>query len=208
MKSIQIFLAVIIVIGIGLLCTQKFWVPKLVTEILKYDAAPVAADTVDNSMCHETQKYFAVEKSLADSVGSTILVKYKTAVDQHFACSYAVGENDFEINNEDADYFLAFTDNFLIIDRGTAPDPRGLIVYDLRSRTQVYIDRYSKPWSIAGDTITYWNPVDTKVTSQNCPKLAEYTSQGLGAIIESRVTLDLSTLAKKASGEYRCSVTQ
>ena len=208
MKFIRIFLAVLIFIGIGLLVTQKFWVPKLVAEILQHETSFVPVDTLDKGMCHETQKYFAIENSLADSVGTNILVKYKTTANQHFACSYTVGKNDFEIKNGDADYFLAFTDNFLVIDRGTAPDPRGLIVYDLRSRTQVYADRYSKPWSVAGDTITYWNPTDTKATTQNCPKLAEYTSQGLGALIESRVTLDLSTLTKKASGEYRCSVTQ
>ena len=34
MKPIQIFLLVLIIIGIGLICTQEFWVPKLVSEII------------------------------------------------------------------------------------------------------------------------------------------------------------------------------
>lgn len=34
MKFIRIFLLVLIIIGIVLLCTQKFWVPKLVEKIL------------------------------------------------------------------------------------------------------------------------------------------------------------------------------
>jgi hypothetical protein len=37
MKFIRIFLLVLIVIGIGLLITQKIWVPKLVDVILKSD---------------------------------------------------------------------------------------------------------------------------------------------------------------------------
>lgn len=36
MKFIRIFLLVLIIIGIGLLATQKFWVPKLVDKIIEY----------------------------------------------------------------------------------------------------------------------------------------------------------------------------
>jgi hypothetical protein len=36
MKLIRIFLLVLIIIGIGLLITQKIWVPKVVAEILSY----------------------------------------------------------------------------------------------------------------------------------------------------------------------------
>ena len=35
MKIIRIFLLVLIIIGIGLLITQKIWVPKIVDRILK-----------------------------------------------------------------------------------------------------------------------------------------------------------------------------
>jgi TM2 domain-containing membrane protein YozV len=35
MKALRIFLLVLIIIGIGLLITQKLWVPKLVDHILK-----------------------------------------------------------------------------------------------------------------------------------------------------------------------------
>jgi hypothetical protein len=208
MKFIQIFLAILIVIGVGLLFTQRLWVSPLVAEIIRHETAPVASGSADGSSCYETQKYFAIEHSLYDSPGSIILVKYKTTPDEHFPCSYTVGKGDFEINTGDPDYFLTFTDNFLLLDRGTAPYPRELVVYDLRSRALVYTDEYSKPWSGAGDTITYWSPADTKVTTQNCPKLAEYTSEGLGTVIESEVTLDLATLSKKAMGNSRCSATQ
>ena len=35
MRGVQIFLLILIIIGIGLLCTQKYWVPSLVDYILK-----------------------------------------------------------------------------------------------------------------------------------------------------------------------------
>jgi len=34
MKAIRIFLLVLIIIGLGLLITQKIWVPKLVAKII------------------------------------------------------------------------------------------------------------------------------------------------------------------------------
>ncbi|OGZ43733.1 MAG: hypothetical protein A2719_01445 [Candidatus Ryanbacteria bacterium RIFCSPHIGHO2_01_FULL_45_22] len=36
MKTIRIVLLILIIIGIGLLATQRFWVPKLVTAIMNY----------------------------------------------------------------------------------------------------------------------------------------------------------------------------
>jgi hypothetical protein len=41
MKAIRIFLLVLIIIGIGLLLTQKIWVPKLVNKILSSKKSPV-----------------------------------------------------------------------------------------------------------------------------------------------------------------------
>lgn len=38
MKTIRIILLILIIIGIGLLLTQKIWVPKLVNQILIYQA--------------------------------------------------------------------------------------------------------------------------------------------------------------------------
>lgn len=40
-KTIQIFLLVLILVGLGLLFTQKMWVPKLVDYILSKEQKPV-----------------------------------------------------------------------------------------------------------------------------------------------------------------------
>ncbi len=42
MKAIRIFLLVLIIIGIGLLCTQKIWVPRLVNKILSFEKSSVS----------------------------------------------------------------------------------------------------------------------------------------------------------------------
>lgn len=160
------------------------------------------------SDCVSNDKYFVVEKGLIDSVGSDILVKYKSTKDQKYSCEYLASDSDFQIKNELAEYVLALENNFLILDSGTGPQPRRLIVYDLISRKKVFTDSYSNPIAVNNDTVTYWSPVNTKPDETNCPKLTEYTSLGLGAEIEAHVVLTLSTLNKTELGEYRCSATQ
>lgn len=54
LKAFQIFLLVLIVIGLGLLITQKSWVPKLVDYIVKSDTGnmiipPIATSTTPTS---------------------------------------------------------------------------------------------------------------------------------------------------------------
>jgi len=161
-----------------------------------------------NLNCKDSSNYFVISKDAEDGMGSDFLVKYKTNKDQIIPCGYIVEKTDFELKNQAATFFLALTDNFLILDRGTAPPPRVFIVYNLNTRKEVYTGSYSTPTSIKNDVFTYWRPTNEKTTNENCPKLSEYTVNGLGAEIEAYVSIDLSNLVKKESGEYRCSPTQ
>jgi len=158
--------------------------------------------------CFDSSKYFAIQKSIPDSVGSNILVKFKSNSDQKMDCAYTPAKNDFEITNDDAEYFLTFTDNYILIDSGTGPEPRVLIAYNLNTGEKVYTDRYSKPVTTIANTITYWSPSETKPSAENCPDLADFTSKGLGALIESKISVDLDSHSITDSGETECVATQ
>lgn len=173
--------------------------------------------STDNLSCEENYRYFVISKKSEDYIRSNFsdfLVKYKTDKDQVIPCDYLVAEGDFEIKNQDATYFLALTDNFLILDVGTAPPPRVLMVYNLGSREKVYTDQYSyypfDSFKVLNDTITYWTPTDEKVTKDNCPEFYElYKLYGYGvAEIEAYVILNLVDLTKEELGEHRCSYRQ
>ncbi len=168
----------------------------------------ILGNKIYESDCVSNDKYFVVEKRLINSGGSDILVKYKKTKDQKYSCEYLASNSDFQIKNEWAEYVFALENNFLILDSGTGPPPRGLIVYDLTSRKKVFTDSYSNPIAISSNTVTYWSPINTKPDETNCPKITEYTSDGLGAEIETHVVLTLSTLNRTYLGEYRCSATQ
>jgi len=156
--------------------------------------------------CHDGAEYFTVTRGRAD-VGEDILVKEKLP-GVTYPCRYTVSEGDIQLTNGNATYYFDIEGHFLVLDSGTAPHPRGLAIYDLDKRKEVYTDKYNTPIEVANGTVTYWQPIATKVDAKNCPKLSEYTAQGLGAGIERHVTLTLSTLKIAPTGEERCSVRQ
>ena len=167
-----------------------------------------SAASANEATCNESPKYFVVEENHTGDVGTDHLIKYKTTESQHFECKYVVEKTDFEIKNEWADYFLALENNFLILDSGTGPATRGLIVYDLTKRANVFSDTYSRPIIVKDSTIDYWAETQEKATQANCPELATYEGGGLGAAIDTHVILNLSTLTKKELGEKRCDARQ
>ena len=105
-------------------------------------------------------------------------------------------------------FYLGTTGNYILLDTGTAPPPRILSVLDLSVGTTTYSGQYNTPTSIGDGTFTFWQPTTTKPTAQNCPDLATWQSQGLGAGIETHVTLNLATLGITDLGEVRCAARQ
>lgn len=175
-----------------------------------YNAPKVCVlnNRVYEESCISNTKYFVIESNLTDSVGANHLVKYKTNENQNFECKYVIEKGDFEIKNEWAEYTLALENNFLILDSGTGPDSRGLIIYDLNLRKKVYEDSYSQPINIQNNSVDYWTGTTKPVTEQNCPDFKKWEEGGLTSAIDAHVSLNLSTLVKKELGEYRCSPRQ
>lgn len=154
--------------------------------------------------CYENDKYYVVIEGFIGSAGSNFLVKYKTEDNQQFNCRYIIEENDFEIKNEWAEYFLGLENNFLLIDSGTGPPPRGLIIYNLEKKQKVFSGSYSLPTGIENNYIEFWKPVSIKVTKENCPDKDYIEGAGLGTGIEEHVRLELINLNETSLNEYRC----
>lgn len=164
-----------------------------------------------NITCNkDNPNYFVVSKSLSGK-GTDILIKYKNS-NKNITCDYKVEGTDFEIkDNGNSEYFYAISKNLLILDSGTGPSNRGIIIYNLDSRKKVFNDIYN-PDGVSNiivdtekNTMTYWSPnLNQPVTKQNC-SLAQ---NSLNRVIVSHIFLDLSTLVKKDLGENKCVYSQ
>lgn len=167
----------------------------------------IVAAALTQINCYESPKYLIISKEVQGRTGSDILVKYRHRPEEKFACNYIIGKNDFEVRNEWAEYFAGLKDDFLILDSTTGPGPSGLTIWDLTKRKKVYEGSWSDPEEIKNDSLTYW--METGEASDNdCPELKDWTSKGLGAAIETKVILNLSSLKISRTQEMRCSPRQ
>ncbi len=169
-------------------------------------ALPLAATAATKTVCQDGGRYRVVSKP-TDSVGTDFLVKYTGRGRSIPPCKYVVRPGDFEIRNESAEYFLGLEGPLLILDSGTAPEPRGLIIWDLEKRQKVYTGTYSPPYDIDRDGIAFWMP-SGEATDANCPQAAGWRAQGLGAALETQVRLGFSDLKVVPGTATRCSARQ
>jgi hypothetical protein len=180
-----------------------------VTDSLIRDGSSFDTSSLTPPICAESSKHYVVMTNTeALSEQAFVLVKHKTSSAQTFTCEYVVAEGDIEFveTGPVGNYRLA--GDFLTLDIGTAPYPRGLHVYDLRTGERVYSDAYNQPLDVTDVAIKYWQPIPTPATASNCPQYQELTSQGLGAGLEREVVLTLATLKVSAIGKERCSARQ
>lgn len=156
--------------------------------------------------CHDEGRYLVVARA-TESVGTDFLIKRRVRGRSLPPCAYLPRPGDLEIPNERAEYFLGVQGDFLILDSGTAPEPRGLVIWNLETRTKVFTGLYSRPLTIDRKGLTFWQETGV-ATDENCPQLALWRSQHLGAAVETQVRLGLDDLAIVRGVATRCSARQ
>jgi len=166
----------------------------------------VAVAAASRPVCHDEGRYRVIARS-TDSVGTDFLVKQLGRGRSIPPCKYLVRDGDLEIRNETAEYFLGLQDSLLILDSGTAPEPRGLVIWDLQKRQKVFTGSYAKPVGIDESGITFWQQ-SGEATDANCPQAAGWRAQGLGAALETEVRLGFDDMKVVPGTATRCSARQ
>ena len=167
---------------------------------------PFFASAASPVVCHDNGRYRVVARP-TDAVGTDFLVQRRGRQSERQACNYTPRPGDLEIRNESAEYFLALRGSRLVLDSGTAPEPRGLVIWDLDKRAKVYSGTYSSPYRIDRTGMNFWMP-SGEATQDNCPQAALWRAQGLGAALETRVRLNFADLKVVPGASLRCSARQ
>lgn len=175
----------------------------------KTDSTIIASVSADGSVnCYQNEAYFIAEKYSEEQ--HHILIKNKAVNDLDYDCSYLAEAADFEIKGLGI-FYLNLVNNFLLVDKGTAPGTRGLDIYDLSNRTKIYTGFYGDgetPIKISGNTIMFWEPSSIKATAENCPDFAENEKNYFTSLIEEYTKFDLISLEKTSLNEFRCAARQ
>jgi hypothetical protein len=179
-------------------------------EVVAGSEAPKIIKLKDNSVCYSYRKW-AVIVSPTEDVGENIKVIAKLAAgDETFLADLKKAPVHFKMPAGD-NFFFGVYDNFMFIDSGTGPDPRGLDVIDLAQKKNVFSGSYSSPISLdKGERLVYYVEVDEKKLKKkpDCPEAEEWKQNQLGIAYEEKVSLDLKTMKMARSGQLRCAARQ
>jgi hypothetical protein len=172
--------------------------------------APKITKLKNETVCYSYRKY-AVIVSPTEDVGEQISVILKLgAGDESFLTDLNKAPVHFKVPEGD-NFFYGVYGDFMFIDSGTGPDPRGLDVYDLAQKKDVFNGSYASPIALDKDLrLVYYEEVDEKKLKKkpDCPEAAEWKQNNLVIAYEERVSLDLKTLKVARSGVLRCAARQ
>jgi hypothetical protein len=179
-------------------------------EVVGNSEAPKIIKLKDNIICYSYRKY-AVIVSPTDEVGEDIKIIAKLgASDESFLSDLKKAPVYFKVPEGD-NFFYGIYNDFMFIDSGTGPDPRGLDVFDLSQKKKVFSGSYSQPIALDKDQrLVYYEEVDEKKLKKkpDCPEAEEWKNNNLGIAYEEKVSLDLKTLKIARSGQLRCAARQ
>jgi hypothetical protein len=173
-----------------------------ITAGVSIAAAAITAQAAPR--CHDSTAFRVVERARDDAPGSDFLVLPLRPGAARAACRYRRAPGDFEIPSRDAESFAALVGPLLLIDNGTGPEGRRLIVWDLQRRAQVLETPLGEIVSASAQRLVYWRPDERTADDANCPQRQRWQAELLGARMQRKVDLDLASLAPKPLDEWRC----
>jgi hypothetical protein len=168
-------------------------------------AAAAAPAYAQEAQCFQNETALVITRERTDDVGMDILVRAPAR--GKIKCEYRERAGDWIIG-EPAEplWYEGLAGNYLVLSRSTGPDG-DIVIYDLVDRSVLLDAPEDMSITIADDSVTFWQRT-VPANEGNCPELAEYTANGLGAIIAEEQVLDVASGTIKATGQSRCSATQ
>jgi len=195
-----------------LACCQAvaFGQAKLKAIGVQGSEVPAAHQKQKQSECYVFSRYVILTKETEDGVGEDIHIWLREpSSDPKRSCAGKSVNAYFTIKNDDSNFFFGLFGQYLFVDIGTGPEPRGLSVFDLSKKKKIYEASYNTPIKIGADgALDFWKPLEKDLPKKDCPQAKKWERQGLGYGFERRVIVDLKSLKERAVGLPRCTPRQ
>jgi hypothetical protein len=171
---------------------------------------PISSWARGDERCFEYPKY-TVSESFANNKAAKGEASYVTTIAVRAAstqCKQINGSNQDKpifVIKEGFEFFQGLANNVLITDSGSGPDGRTLSLYaiDKKSRILQFADYSDEDLALKNNMLTFWRKT-SYATKQTCPQYKQWASQGLGAVIETQVIVDLDTYRVVETSRRRC----
>jgi hypothetical protein len=182
---------------LGVLCPSVVGAQEPPGEARVVDPIELDSSSTARTKCYLHERYIVVERELIDEVGADLFVRARRSG----RCDADSLPGDIVIRNDWAEYFAGLRGDVLIIDSGTGPDLRGLIVIDLRTHQRLLERSYVE--LVAGPDTTSIGIWDGFYLDRPAPGCKPPVG-GLEPGIDSLFTLDLRTGDVRYAGRTRC----
>ncbi len=149
-----------------------------------------------DASCFEYNAYTIIEKQTADESDIFVRAPVK-CVDLKQDDLSSGGIFQFKGNHS---YFLGMHADLLLVDQSSVPGSRGLKIFNVSSKKQVYEGSYSQPMVLDGGKIKFWVKSNVEATKDNCQDYGLKPSM----VIETLSALDLSNFKLDKSNKTRC----
>jgi hypothetical protein len=170
-------------------------------EGFAFDPIEVDSRDLGGVRCYKSPRHIVVERNRSGQVGTDLLVRSRQAE----TCEADSLPGDFVIRDEWAAYFSAIQGDLLLLDSGTGPDVRGLIIFDVVDRRRIaeisYVDLAPGPDSAS---IGVWDGAALDEPAPGCPS----PPGGLLPGVDSLHYVNLRTGEARFAGQTRCAQRQ
>jgi len=155
--------------------------------------------------CHSVPRFHVNAIEQKHDAGTLFAVKVRKPGDKS-ACKVTQTSADFVVGaNGDPLWFEALTPRYLIMTRSTGPQG-DVVIFDLDRRSYA-LDAPADEVAVSATGATFWERKET-ATRKNCPQLAKYKADGLGAVVTAETKFDFASGVVTATGQRRCDPTQ
>jgi len=165
-----------------------------------FDAVEVDT-TASGSVCYRTDRHIVVEHRLLEQTGADFFARARAAG----SCTADSLPGDYVLRDEWAAWFAALAGDVLILDSGTGPDIRYLILIDLATRQRLaelpYVDLEPGPNPML---LGLWNGYEVEEPPPGCPAPVG----GLVPGVDSLFFLDIRTGQTRFGDSTRCAQRQ
>lgn len=175
-------------------------------QIAEQEKQQADAEAAKLLKCFDTDNYSIVTRDHKDSVGQDVLVKAKGA--NGTQCVYNPDPSDFDLTNNDPQYYKAQVQNALVTDIGTGPSGRKFRLYDLKDKSLITEKDYYGDLTVASDTLTYFGLSKTKADKKNCKNYADLMKNFNNANLVVKKIVNLQTFLVKETKETNCVANQ
>lgn len=160
----------------------------------KGTAAAVAQPNANSVLLRYANYYVGLEDR-SKTVGQTIRIKDR------------FGSPVGDFLDWEACYFKGIQHNCMLVDKGTGPDGRTLLVYDLSKQGKVYEAVYVGEPSVTEDgKLVFYQPVAKKVVTPlpACPDAQKWKKDGLRVVYGQQMAYDLKKGGAPTKGGFEC----